>query len=91
MHARINMNGNSAEDFKKAYYSLTECQKTIEATMGDLRRFYLHGRNYQHLDGMAAVEAQGMDDEELAKLVLALTGIVEMKRGIEAAITEYEK
>lgn len=91
LHARPHMNGNTVEDFKTAYYSLTVTEKTLKDCMSDLSRFMIHGRNYQHLDGTQAIEAESFDREEMKKLGEAILATQQLKRGIEKVVAQMEK
>jgi hypothetical protein len=50
IHARPNMNGNTATDFQKTALAAQEVGQQITALIGKISANVVHGRNYQTLD-----------------------------------------
>ena len=48
--ARPNMNGNTREDFERAYMALSDAMNAISAAERALLGDVANGRNYQHLE-----------------------------------------
>ena len=90
--ARPNLNGNSAEDFRRAGLRLLAAREAVAAALGAVRTDVLHGRNYQTVpfDRRAAgIAADRQLLEEAARAVVALdrlaAGIAEALDALEPA------
>jgi hypothetical protein len=62
------LNGNSTDDFERAYAAVTDAVKAIQKARSSVHSDVTHARNYQHLgrDGTdAAIEDRRRVDGEL--------------------------
>jgi hypothetical protein len=79
INARINANGNSRNDFVKAYMALTTVDEAINNAMSVLATNVLHGRNYSHADTYTA----HWDREAV---VAKLTAAIDASRDVQHAL-----
>jgi hypothetical protein len=72
------LNGNSTDDFERAYAAVTEAVKAIQKARSSVHSDVTHARNYQHLgrDGTdAAIEDRRRVDGELFSAATLLSTI----------------
>lgn len=68
LRAMPQLNGNSTDDFERAYAAITDAVKAIQKARSSVHSDVTHARNYQHLgrDGTdAAIEDRRRVDGEL--------------------------
>ena len=68
LRAMPQLNGNSTDDFERAYAAVTDAVKAIQKARSSVHSDVTHARNYQHLgrDGTdAAIEDRRRVDGEL--------------------------
>lgn len=78
--ARPNLNGNSAEDFRRAAMRLLEAREGVSVALSRIRTDVIHGRNYQTLDCERRADGMVADRclvEEAARAALALDRLAE--------------
>ena len=88
INARINANGNSRNDFVKAYMALTTVDEAINNAMSVLATNVLHGRNYPHADVDGAILTATYDREAvLAKLTTAINASRDVQHALMGILT----
>jgi hypothetical protein len=88
INARINANGNSRNDFVKAYMALTDVDEAINNAMSVLATNVLHGRNYPHADVDGAILTATYDREAvLTKLTTAINASRDVQHALMGILT----
>ena len=89
INARINANGNSRDDFGKAYSALIAVDEAINNAMSVLVTNVLHGRNYPHADSVdEGILTAAYDREaELAKLTAAIDASRDVQQALMGILT----
>lgn len=84
INARINANGNSRDDFGKAYSALLAVDEAINNAMSVLATNVLHGRNYPHADSVDESILTATYDREavLAKLTAATDATRDVQKAL---------
>ena len=90
INARINANGNSRNDFVKAYLALTAVDEAVQNTMSVLATNVLHGRNYPQADSVDESILTATYDREavLAKLTTAIDASRDVQKALMGILTE---
>jgi len=88
INARINANGNSREDFGKAYSALLAVDEAVQNAMSVLATNVLHGRNYPHADSVDEGILTAAYDREavLAKLKTAIDASRDVQHALMGVI-----
>jgi len=90
INARINANGNSRNDFVKAYLALTAVDEAVQNAMSVLATNVLHGRNYPQADSVDESILTATYDREavLAKLTTAIDASRDVQKALMGILTE---
>ena len=84
INARINANGNSRDDFGKAYMALIAVDEAIDNAMSVLATNVLHGRNYPHADSVDESILTATYDREA--VLTKLTTAINASRDVQQAL-----
>ena len=88
INARINANGNSRNDFVKAYLALTAVDEAVQNAMSVLATNVLHGRNYPQADVDGAILTAAYDREAvLTKLTTAIDASRDVQKALMGVFT----
>jgi len=88
INARINANGNSRQDFGRAYSALLAVDEAVQNAMSALATNVLHGRNYPHADSVDESILTAAYDREavLAKLKTAIDASRDVQHALMGVI-----
>ena len=84
INARINANGNSRDDFGKAYSALIAVDEAVQNAMSLLATNVLHGRNYPHADSVDESILTAAYDREA--VLTKLTTTIDASRDVQKAL-----
>jgi len=89
INARINANGNSRDDFGKAYSALIAVDEAVQNAMSLLATNVLHGRNYPHADSVDESILTAAYDREavLTKLTTAINASRDVQHALMGVFT----
>ena len=89
INARINANGNSRNDFVKAYLALTAVDEAVQNAMSVLATNVLHGRNYPQADSVDESILTAAYDREavLTKLTTAINASRDVQHALMGVFT----